>query len=411
MDLKARVAAALDLTKRLIERHGPRLAGSEASRLCADELAHEAKAAADSVAVADFAVRPGAFLGFIRLLVVLYALGVIALPFAASASAFLASVGVAVLVLEFFLYREPLDPFFPRRVGRNVHAVLEPSGRAERQLMVSGHHDSARVFNFYIDRPERYAARVYGGMGSFAAFWLASLALATLGAGQAARIVAAVLFAAGFALVAPLWRFAGKEGTPGAGDNLVASAIALEIMREFRSRRDSGAGLKRTRLIFASFDAEEAGLRGARAWVRANRRLLGELPTWHYNMDCVYSAEHARFLTSDVNGSVKLDEGLARDCAAAAEAEGFAAKVEPIAFLTGGTDAAETAKAGVRSTTLIAMPWSNDERSAAYHTPSDTIEAVSTRAVELALKVGIRIAEHLDSQDSLSEPGHAAATK
>lgn len=411
MDLKLRVEAALALTKRLIERYGPRLAGSEASRLCADELAREAGSVADSAAAADFAVRPGAFLGFIRLLVVLYALGVLALPFAASASASLVGVGVAILVLEFFLYKEPLDPFFPRRVGRNVHAVLEPSGRAERQLIVSGHHDSARVFNFYIDQPERYAARVYGGMGSFAALWLASLALAALGAGQAARIVAAVLFAAGFALVAPLWRFAGKEGTPGAGDNLVASAIALEIMREFRSRLDTGSGLTRTRLIFASFDAEEAGLRGARAWVRANRRLLEELPAWHYNMDCVYSAEHGRFLTNDVNGSVKLDEGFARDCAAAAEAEGFTAKIEPIAFLTGGTDAAETAKAGVRATTLIAMPWSNDERSAAYHTPGDTIEAVSPRAVELALKVGIRVAERLDSQVSLSEPGHAVATK
>jgi hypothetical protein len=396
MDLKARVEAALALTKRLIESHGPRLAGSEASPLCADELARKAEGVADSVVSSDFAVRPGAFLGFIRLLVVLYALGVLALPFAASAAAVLASVGVAVLVLEFFLYREPIDPFFPRRIGRNVHAVLEPSGRAERQLIVSGHHDSARVFNFYIDRPERYAARVYGSMGSFAAFWLASLGLAALGAGQALRIVAAVLFAAGFTLVAPLWRFTGKEGTPGAGDNLVASAIDLEIAREFRSRRDAGAGLTRTRLVFASFDAEEAGLRGARAWVRANRPLLSELPTWHYNMDCIYSAEHARFLTSDVNGSVKLDEGLARDCAAAAEAEGYAAKVEPIAFMTGGTDAAETARAGVRATTLLAMPWSNDERSAAYHTPADTIEAVSPRAVELALKVGIRIAEGLD---------------
>lgn len=398
MDLKARVEAALTLTKRLIESHGPRLAGSEASRLCADELAREAEGVADGVVASDFDVRPGAFLGFIRLLVVLYALGVLALPFAASASASLASVGIAVLVLEFFLYREPLDPFFPRRVGRNVHAVLEPAGRAERQLIVSGHHDSAHVFNFYIDRPERYAARVYGGMGSFAAFWAASLSLAALGAGQAARIVAAVLFAAGFALIAPLWRFAGKEGTPGAGDNLVASAIALEIMREFKIRRDSGAGLTNTRLVFASFDAEEAGLRGARAWVRANRRLLAELPTWHYNMDCIYSPEHARFLTSDINGSVRLDEGFARDCAEAAAAIGAAAKVEPIAFLTGGTDAAETAKAGVRATTLIAMPWSNDERSAAYHTPGDTIEAVAPRAVELALTVGVRVAERLDGQ-------------
>ncbi len=69
-------------------------------------------------------------------------------------------------------------------------------------------------------------------------------------------------------LVLPLWGFASDEGSPGAGDNMAASAIALEIFKEFAERRAAGAGLKRTRLAFASFDAEEAGLRGARVFAR-----------------------------------------------------------------------------------------------------------------------------------------------
>ncbi|NLX44395.1 MAG: M28 family peptidase [Treponema sp.] len=69
-------------------------------------------------------------------------------------------------------------------------------------------------------------------------------------------------------MVLPLWGFASDEGSPGAGDNMAASAIALEIFKEFAERRAAGAGLKRTRLAFASFDAEEAGLRGARVFAR-----------------------------------------------------------------------------------------------------------------------------------------------
>ena len=170
--LAKRTKAALDLTGKLIERFGPRLAGSEAALGCADALLVEARGPADKAYAEDFRVHPGAFLGFIRVLVALYLVSAPALFFAPALSAVLATAGIGILVFGFFLYREVLDPFFPGRTGRNVTAALEPSGPAKRQLIVSGHHDSARVFNFYIDHPEKYSLRVYGGIGSFAVLWI-----------------------------------------------------------------------------------------------------------------------------------------------------------------------------------------------------------------------------------------------
>lgn len=392
-----RTKAALAHTGNLIDRLGPRLSGSESCLACADALLEAATGSADAAYAEDFRVHPGAFLGFIRVLVVLYLISAPALYFAPSLSAVLMSAGLGILVFGFFLYKEVLDPFFPGRTGRNVTAVLEPSGPAKRQLIVSGHHDSAHVFRFYVDRPEKYARRVYGGIGSFVVLWAASVPLAFAAPGSLPLAVASIVFCLGSLLVAPLWTFAKAEGTPGAGDNLAASAVALELLREFRERRDAGRGLSGTRLVFVSFDAEEAGLRGARAWAKAHGAEIAGLPTWHYNMDCVYRAEDARFLTSDINGSVKLSVPLAEACAAAASEAGVSAAVEPIAFLTGGTDAAETAKAGARATTLVAMQWSNEERSGGYHTPGDDLSAVEPAAVELALRVGARIVEKLDA--------------
>lgn len=392
-----RAKAALELTGRLIDRFGPRLAGSKACLECADTLLWEAGKSADKAQAEDFSVHPGAFLGFIRVLVVLYLISAPCLYFAAPLSAILTSAGLAILVFGFFLYKEVLDPFYPAKKGRNVVATLEPKGELKRQLVISGHHDSAKVFRFYVDRPERYAARVYGGIGSFVALWAGSLALAIAAPGPIIRAVAAIAFCLDFILVSPLWGFAGKEGTPGAGDNLAASAVALGLLEEFRARRDAGKGLSGTRIVFVSFDAEEAGLRGARAWARSRAEELSSLPTWHYNMDCLYKAADARFLTSDINGSVTLSKPLAEACAAEAAKAGVEAKVEPIAFLTGGTDAAETAKAGAKATTLIAMRWSNAERSGGYHTPSDDLSAVEPAAVELAFRVGAALAERLDT--------------
>jgi hypothetical protein len=390
---------ALALTGAIIEETGARLAGGEGAKRAARRLAEEASGVCDSVALESFAVHPGAFLGFIRLLVGAYiaaAALMVPLPWASAA---LTSLGIAILVLEFFLYKEPLDPFFPRLEGINATGVLEPREGAKRQVIVSGHHDSARVFNFYVDRPELYARRLYGGMGALLALWAASLILAFLsggGGGLVARIVASVAFLACLPLVLPLWNFASSEGTPGAGDNLAASATALEIAREFRARRDAGAGLESTRLIFASFDAEEAGLRGARAFARRRRSEFGSIPTFAFNMDCIYDSGKFRFLLSDINGSVGLDAEATALAAAQAEAEGVKSVSVPIAFMTGGTDAAELAKAGARAVSVLAMDWSSASRASAYHTPADTVEAVDPKAIEAAIRIGIRFVEELD---------------
>ena len=75
-------------------------------------------------------------------------------------------------------------------------------------------------------------------------------------------------------------------------------------------------------------------------------------------------------------------------------------QVKPIGFLAGGTDAGETAKAGVESTTLMGMSFTIDALDAVYHTPKDTIEAVSTEAVQAALTLVDPLAKELDSEIS-----------
>lgn len=65
-------AAALRLTGRLIDAIGPRPSGSAASRQAADALQAEAASFADRSWSEDFPVHPGAFLGWIRLLALLY---------------------------------------------------------------------------------------------------------------------------------------------------------------------------------------------------------------------------------------------------------------------------------------------------------------------------------------------------
>jgi Zn-dependent M28 family amino/carboxypeptidase len=184
-----------------------------------------------------------------------------------------------------------------------------------------------------------------------------------------------------------MWFFASKKGTPGAGDNLIASSIALSLGNYFREIRETDQGLEHTRLIIASFDAEEEGLRGARAFAKKHEEHFKNVKTYMINMDCLYDEKELFFLTSDLNNFVKLDDDLAQELMAISETLGIKTKTQPLAFLTGGTDAAELAKKGVHATTIIGMPWTNASRSNVYHTPKDTLEHVSPKVVSDTIQI------------------------
>ena len=392
---------ALHLTGRLIDAYGPRPSGSPASRQAADALHAEAEGFADRAWTEDFDVHPGAFLGWIRLLVLIYLAGVVLLWLDVFwMAALLATAGLAILVGQFFFYREVLDRFYPRHTGRNVLAAVEPQGEVRGQLIVSGHHDSARIFNFLANRPALYPWRVTGGLAIYALFlvtcWV--LALWTLLAGAPGwSAVAAALFSVLLLWVGQLWWFASAQSTPGAGDNLASTAAAWETLRHLAAEKAAGRGLKHLRVIAASWDAEEAGLRGARAWVKAaagDGRLA--MPTWNLNLECLYDPAEFFLLTSDVNGTVRLSPELAGRCQRLLAAHGRDVPAKPIAFLTGGTDAGELARGGAQATGLIGMPWGNTQRSSVYHTPRDVLEAVSPQAVAAAIALAVDLGDDLD---------------
>ncbi len=399
---------ALDRTARLVDAYGSRLVGSEACQQTARDLHEELSNYTDRAEQESFVVHPAAFLGWIRMLVVIYPVALLLLwvdlPLVAL---ILNATGMAVMVFEFFLYKEVVDRLYPAKTGVNVHGVIEPAGEVHQTVVFSGHHDSAQVFNFFTNKPSLYMLRIGSGLGFYLAFLLVALmrtfnavsgdGLFSVSLPPAGYLVATILLTVGVPFVGHLWFFASSEGTPGAGDNLISSAMAIELASYFHSAKTAGVPLKHTRLVLASFDGEEAGLRGARAFFARHAGDFAGKPLWNFNVDCPYDAKDLFFLTSDINGSVKLSQKMATECVNVAHSMGYEAFSQPIAFLTGGTDAAEAAKAGFHAVTLMAMPWGNKERNAVYHTPADLPEAIDPKAVEETISIAIRFIEKIDS--------------
>ena len=369
--------------EKLIEKHGPRLAGTKACLDTADDLYDELNSFSDQAFKEDFYVYQGAFLGWIRILVFSYVLGTVFLWLSLPIYSLILAVGsLLVLTLQFFLYLPLLDKFYPKKQAKNVYGVLEPTHEVKQQIIISGHHDSAHVFNFFIHQPKLYNLRTTGSIFFVILLTLLSTVLIFIKDVTILTLSIQIIISLGALLVAQMWFFSSKKVAPGAGDNLVASSIALTLGKYYRSLRDQGKGLKHTRLILMSFDAEEEGLRGARAYAKKHEEEFKSIKTYMLNMDCLYDENELFFLTSDLNNFVKLDNQLANELVEIGNNLNIKTKTQPLAFLTGGTDAAELAKKGVLATTIIGMPWTNSSRSNVYHTPNDTLDKVSQKVVE-----------------------------
>jgi len=374
-------------TDKIIKLFGPRLAGTKACLDTADYLYEDAKKYSDKVFKEDFYINKGAFLGWIKILVLSYVIGFVALIFNYPlVNIVLMVLSVLILILQFILYLPIIDFLFPKRKARNVYGVIEPKGDVKRQIIISGHHDSANIFNFFIHQPKLYALRVTGSI----LFVVLSLILSTISfiiKNNTLIFVSTIIIGLGLLLVLQMWFFKSKKGTPGAGDNLASSQIAFQLGKYFYNLKGSKDELKHTRIIFASFDAEEEGLRGARAFVKKHEKMLKDTKTYVLNIECLYNENEMFFLTSDINNTVKLSDKLADDLISIANSKNIKIYKQNIKVLTGGTDAGEFGKKNISATTIMGMPWSNDNRSLAYHTPNDTVDNVSLGAVRNTIDI------------------------
>jgi len=401
------VKRAFVFTDEVVENFPGRVAGSEAVHKAGLRISEEFAKYCDAgtVKVERFDIHPWSFLKYIPGLVVLY-FACVALLLFAPALAWVAFAGLAlglfVFYGQFVRYWHLLDPFFPRKDAYNVYGSIEPSGEVKQQVVVSAHHDAAYVFHLLHRVPKYYALLINGGILFLVLGFLVSLVATVL---LIFNILlpqwAAIALMVGGIFVLPLAFFTTGQVVPGAGDNMIAVAIASEIGGLFGNIKKSGGNaLKHTRLIIASFDAEEAGLRGARAFIREHREELLKTKTYVLNLDTLYKLKALSFLDKDLNSTVKLSHQLAQDCVDIAKDLGYPAIIGAMSFGGGSTDAAAFGEAGIEATNLAAMSFDlkDYDRGWVYHTPNDVSKHIEPEAVEAALKI---IREYILKKDAV----------
>ena len=323
------VAHTRDIMQSILTKVGPRPSGSPQSREAASILAEELRPHVDQVQLESFWFARNSFLSFLKWQAATFTLSVGALFLGwIYVAAGLVLLGAGVSIAQFVFYKEMLDPFYRKTEGVNVVGRVEPEGEVLRQVVVSGHHDSAFIFRFIQWQPRLYPLYVlFANLFIWTAVLLVPLWAILDFAGVTpfyAPVLPYVLAIAGLIFVSPMWFFVSKKCTPGAGDNLVASAGAVALAKALADLRASGAfRLEHTRVWFVSFDGEESGLRGSRAFVKQHLQELKEFPSELLNVDSIYELKDLRFVIRDINGTMPLSKAVGQECVDVAASLGF----------------------------------------------------------------------------------------
>ncbi len=400
------VKEAFAFTDEVVEGYPKRLTGTEACHKAGRRIAREFEKFCDpgSVKIEEITTHPLSFLKYIPGMVVLYFASMAVLYFVpglAWVSFAISALCLFVFYGQFLVYWHLLDPLFPKARGYNVYGSIEPSGEVRQQVIVSAHHDAAYVFQILDRLPKLYSPLLLGGVLLMVIGLLVSLVAGILlcfGIIIPQWIPLTLLILGVFEL--PFLFFTTGQVAPGAGDNMIAVSIAAVIGKLFGdAKKASDNPLKHTRLIVLSFDAEECGLRGARAWIKRHLEELKKTKTYALNMDTIYKLKALNFFDADLNSTVPLSKEMAQQCVNIAADLGYSAFISRMSPGGGSTDAAAFGEVGIEATNLCAMSFmvKDYDQNWVYHTHNDFSKYIEPEAVEASLKV---VREYILRKDS-----------
>ena len=342
MDLnsvKANKAAAAEFMEAeitsVIKEFGKRGPGSEGEKKACEYMADTLRdLGCDDVKVEPFELHPAAFMGWIYITVtlILAAFGLFFVPHFAGriVSVVLIVVGMVIMIGEFVMYRKVVDKIYPKKVSHNVTAVKKPTGEVRRRVFFNGHPDAACEWTFnYLG-----GGVLFGGHVIFSIIGVLYL----LGVTIASFFVEGILItqlALGTLCFVPAWLLMyimWNEGqiVDGANDNLTGCYMGIAVLKALK---DAGIELEHTEIGVLISGAEEAGLRGAKAWAAAHKDDYKDVPTYIIAYDTIRESKYLQVNKRDLNASVKADEDISRRFKAAADSLGVNCLEGSVPFL------------------------------------------------------------------------------
>ncbi len=403
----------------ICDKIGPRESGTQEEILAGNRIEEEFKKYCNETHQEEYLSSPTAFLGFVRygaaLMIVsiiffwlslLLDLGTLQLGPNYGLLFIVISTCSAIFcdiyfIFEVMRYREILDRFFPRRKSKNVIGTIEPTGEVKNTIIFSGHHDSAYEHNLF------YYLKTIGAVTIF----IGLIGVVILGIITVIKLifwfvpVDATIFFLVFGIlglclipIAVLYMFFHSyKPILGAFDNLSAVAVTLGIGKYLKENKNNpDIYPKHTRVRLISFAGEEAGLRGAKRYVKAHYDELKEGRTILINMDGIAVKDSIIIVKRELLVGAKHDPDLVNRLYRIAQDLNIGSFRGTLPF--GASDAAPFSKQGLRAVYIMSYVYQL-KLPEYYHTRLDTPEVVDKESLGQVLQICLEYLKSVDGSE------------
>lgn len=349
--------------------------------------------------VESFKENPGSFFGWIYFTIT-FVLLAIALYFVAPIiSLILIVAGLAIVFLQFGLYKKCVDRFFPELTGHNVTAVKKCTGEVKRRIFFNGHPDAAWEWpvNYALGGIGFEGHAVICALGAVYYMVISIIYMVQNGISFGVIDTSSYLFKMALwgllfvpFLVGLYWMWNKNRIVDGANDNLSGCYMGIAILKALK---DNGIELENTEVGVILTGSEEAGLRGAKAWCEAHKGEFDDVPTFIFSYDTIHDPKYLMTNYRDLNGTVKADKDVSDLFMEAAKELNIPCKKGWVPPLGGATDSAAFAQAGFRATGVTGL---NHKLEDYYHTRRDTYDNMNAEGLAGCYAVSVKALEMFD---------------
>ncbi len=391
-----------DFCKTIIDKHGPRLPGSDEEKAAQADIAKIMENATGvKPTVEKFKLAPRASIGAIPYLG--YAgFAALVLYYIHPVPAFIVSLCTLLFaVVQVFTYKGWFDRFFKQEESCNVYSVMEGKGEIDHTIVFSGHADSSWLWQMAAKNPKTMILRTVLGVVGVVSIIIGSLLRFIFDMWSVVKpeematplylflLITPLLFVYGLYSLCIYLSHDKKKASPGAMDNLTGVGASILMGKYFKENPEKLPD--NCRVIIASLGSEEAGLKGSEAFMKAHagdKNLL--INPYFFNIDSLRDYEHFNAVKGDSWLMSKFDDDMKNMLVKAFENAGV--KPNIIVNPVGGCDSTPICRAGYKTITFAAQkPDVTDY----YHTYRDTCDGLDMNTLEKSVDIIIDVTEQI----------------
>ena len=392
IDLEKNTEYAVKGVTKICKKIGPRKPGSPEELRAQQWMEKDMKNYCDETRIEEFTLHRQGFMGFIPFTVCCGVASVFVNWFASPIAAFILCVLAFVpLIFEFLMYKQFDDFLFPKQTSHNMIATRKPKGEVEKRIIMIGHSDSQFEWklNYLLGGLQAKLFCEIPAVVGLVIQTIFALVCLIVGKGSAANTLEKphwffILFFVVSLVFIPfeisfLFFQSWTKSVPGASDNLSGCYTGMATIKALA---EAGVEFEHTEVTMICSGSEEAGLRGAKAYVKAHLDELKELPTAVIALDTFRDLEDMAVYDRDLSGTVQHDWGVKNLVKNAAANCGLDLPFASIYI--GGCDAAAFTQKGIKATGFAAM---NPDPPRYYHTRLDTPENMRPECITVGIEV------------------------